>query len=131
MSVRRMLTPRNLLLLPELSYLIPAMFTISAISFVGGLAGRRMEFFRTPKTGGLGLPDDGAQAGEGRGVVVLEGSVSVLSVALSVPIVLLGQYLLGLSLLGFGLVTLKSMELSRYFGGGDGRTQARGGKAQD
>ena len=128
LSIRRMLTPRNLFLLPELSYMVPAMFTISAISFVGGLAGRRADFFRTPKTGGPTAQIDAAQTGEGRGVRVLEGAVSVLSAVISFPVMLKGQYLLGLSLLGFGLVTLKSMELSRYFGRGSAPPKVAGGR---
>lgn len=115
--VRRMLKPRNILLLPELSYMVPSMFAISAISFVGGLIGRKGEFFRTPKTGGKAAEGAYSQSGEGLGILLLEGSVSVLSAVLSFPAIFLGQYFLGLSLLGFGLVTLKSMELSRYLSG--------------
>jgi len=115
LRLRRMLGLRNLFLLPELSYMVPSMFTISAISFTSGLLGRRGEFFRTPKTGGQGGPAGYSPEKEGRGTLLLEGFVSVLSVILSFSAILLGQYFLGLSLLGFGLVTLKSMELSRYF----------------
>jgi cellulose synthase/poly-beta-1,6-N-acetylglucosamine synthase-like glycosyltransferase len=118
LGVRKMLSARNLVLLPELSYILPAMFTISALSFVAGLAGRMGTFFRTPKGGDSETRADDQQPGEGHLVLVAEGSVSALSVALSVPMVLQGQILLGLSLAGFGLVTLKSMELSSYLKGG-------------
>jgi cellulose synthase/poly-beta-1,6-N-acetylglucosamine synthase-like glycosyltransferase len=111
LRIRRMLSSRNLVLLPVLSYMVSAMFTISAISFVRGLAGGRAEFFRTPKRGATGtLPQD-HQPREGSGVRLAEGGLSVLAAVLSLPMFLRGQYFLGLSLLGFGLVTLKSMEL--------------------
>jgi cellulose synthase/poly-beta-1,6-N-acetylglucosamine synthase-like glycosyltransferase len=111
LHIRRMLSARNLILLPVLSYMVSAMFTISAISFVKGLVGRKAEFFRTPKRGARGtLPLD-HQPREGTVVRVTEGGLSVLAAILSIPMFLRGQYLLGLSLLGFGLVTLKSMEL--------------------
>ncbi|HLQ06139.1 MAG TPA: glycosyltransferase [Nitrososphaerales archaeon] len=111
LRIRRMLSARNLLLLPVLSYMISAMFTISAISFVSGLAGTKAEFFRTPKRGATGALTQDRQPREGSGVRVAEGGLSLLAAVLSVPMFLRGQYLLGLSLLGFGLVTLKSMEL--------------------
>jgi cellulose synthase/poly-beta-1,6-N-acetylglucosamine synthase-like glycosyltransferase len=114
LRIRHMLSARNFVLLPVLSYMVSAMFTISAISFVRGLSGRRAEFFRTPKRGGTGsLPQD-RQPREGAAVRAAEGGLSALAAILSVPMLLRGQYFLGLSLLGFGIVTLKSMEL---FGG--------------
>lgn len=115
LKFRGMVSGRNLALLPELSYLVTGMFTISAISFVSGLLGRRATFFRTPKAGSSGAQDDDPQAGEGRGVRALEASLSVLAILLSLPILFMGQYVLGISLIGFGLVTLKSMELSSLF----------------
>jgi cellulose synthase/poly-beta-1,6-N-acetylglucosamine synthase-like glycosyltransferase len=111
LRVRRMLSARNLALLPVLSYMVSAMFTISAISFVRGLAGGRSEFFRTPKRGVTGSFPEDSQPQEGAAVRVAEGGLSALAAVLSIPMFLLGQYLLGLSLLGFGIVTLKSMEL--------------------
>ena len=118
LRLRKMLSGRNLLLLPELSYTLPGMFTISAVSFVAGLAGRKGNFYRTPKMGNESSRTLDVQRGEGRGVLIAEGLVSVLSVGLSIPMILKGQFLLGLSLAGFGLVTLKSMELSRYLARG-------------
>lgn len=115
LKFRGMISGRNLALLPELSYLVTGMFTISAISFVSGLLGRRATFFRTPKAGASGAQDDAPQAGEGQGVRALEAGLSVLAILLSLPMILMGQYFLGISLIGFGLVTLKSMELSGLF----------------
>ncbi len=45
----------------------------------------------------------------------IEASLSVLAISLSLPTLLMGQYVLGISLIGFGLVTLKSMELTSPF----------------
>lgn len=115
LRLRKMLTPRNLWLLPVLSYTVSGMFTISAIAFMRGLVSRRGTFFRTPKTGGKPVAGGDQQPGEGAGVLVSEGVLSAASVLLSFPMFLDGQYFLALSLLGFGAVTLKSMELSRFF----------------
>ncbi len=114
---RKMLTPGNLLLLPYLSYLVSGTFAISGLSFAAGLAGRRGYFFRTPKG-----PTSGRdrQSGEGRGVVLFEAIVSLLALGATVPVLLAGQYFLGLALFAFGLVTLKSMELSRLLTAGGG-----------
>ena len=111
LRIRRMLSARNLVLLPVLSYMVSAMFTISAISFVRGLTGARSEFFRTPKRGNTGALARDHQPREGLGVRLAEGGLSVLAAVLSIPMFIRGQYLLGLALLGFGVVTLKSMEL--------------------
>ena len=112
LMIRRMLTLRNVALLPVVSYMVSAMFTISAISFVRGLAGRRGDFFRTPKSGGGQASGADGQAGEGRGIRIAEGALSLASLGVSIPMLLAGQYFLGLSLLAFGAVTLKSMELT-------------------
>ena len=117
LRIRKMLTPRNLWLLPVLSYTVSGMFTISAIAFLKGLFSDKGTFFRTPKTGGTAVAKSDAQPGEGKGVLFAEGSLSVASLALAAPMSLVGQYFLSLSLLGFGAVTLKSMELSRFFEG--------------
>ncbi|MBI3840488.1 MAG: glycosyltransferase [Thaumarchaeota archaeon] len=127
LSLRKMLSLRNLALLPALSYMITSMFTISAISFVSGLAGRPGHFFRTPKGGASGESADD-QGGEGTGTLVLEGLLSILAVSLSLPTFLRGGTLLGLSLFGFGAATLKSMEFSRFFMREERRTP-RGGSA--
>jgi cellulose synthase/poly-beta-1,6-N-acetylglucosamine synthase-like glycosyltransferase len=116
LRVRRMLNWRDLAVLPILSYMVSGMFTISAISFARGLAGRKAEFFRTPKRGPADVSPADGQPGEGKGVRLTEALLSLFAVGLSVPIFLLGQYFLGLSLVGFGLVTLKSMELTSGLG---------------
>jgi len=113
LSIRKMLTARNVVLLPVLSYMISAMFTISAISFLRGLAGGKGTFFRTPKKGETGVMKGDEQPPEGGPTVIAEGGLSIVAVLASIPVLLIGQFLLGLSLLAFGLVTLKSMELSR------------------
>ncbi|QQG49055.1 MAG: glycosyltransferase [archaeon] len=110
---RHRMDARNLAVLPALSYMLTSMFTISAISFLAGLAGRPGTFFRTPK--GAGATGADKQRTEGTPILLAEGSLSTVAVLLSVPVFLHGGFLLGLSLLGFGLATLKSMELSRLF----------------
>ena len=111
---RKMLTARNLALLPYLSYILSGTFAISGLSFAMGLVGRPGYFFRTPKKGASREMSDDAQKGEGAGVLLFEGAASVLALLAVIPVLFLGQYFLSLALLAFGLVTLKSMELSRY-----------------
>ena len=126
--MRRILGLRNLAVLPALSYMITSMFTLSAISFASGLLGRRGDFFRTPKGGHRSQAD--AQRGEGLWTVFLEGGLSIAAVVLSLPVFISGAPFLGLSLVGFGLATLKSMDLSRFVSKGGLSNGGTGGGRQ-
>ena len=127
LKLRKSLNVKNLALLPVLSYMLSSMFTLSAIAFAEGLAGKPGYFFRTPKKGAWTAAVADSQGGGRRGAVLWEASISLLAVAGSIPCMLRGQYFLGLSLLAFGLATLKSMELSRFVEGGAGKTSPAGG----
>ena len=117
-SLRRRgkLSARNILLLPQVSYLVSGMFVVSAAGFLRGIAGRSGIFVRTPKKGmgGSGYSTDAKFDGTAASELLL-GS---LAVALSVLLILRLQLFLGLSLLGFGAFTLKSMQLTRLVAGG-------------
>jgi len=114
MRVQSILTKRNLLLIPVLSYTGCCMFTASSVGFLRGLRGEAGFFFRTPKTGG-NLPSDTDyfRALTLDKLVILEFILSIIAIVLSAFMFINGVWFLGLSLLGFGLLTLKSLGLSR------------------
>lgn len=115
--VQGILSMKNAVMIPLLSYTTACMVTRSAIGFLEGVMGRKGVFFRTPKRG------------EGRSIsqtnyyrqikfekaTVAEGSVSVVGLFLGIFSLYYGVWVLGLSLVGFSVLTLKSMNLSRLF----------------
>lgn len=113
--VQRIMTPRNLALLPLLSYTSSCMITATSIGFLNGIRGKSGFFFRTPKIG------VGSQYGNTRyfadlrldGIAIVETLLSAVAIALSILVVLQGVWFLALSLAGFGVLTLKSINLSR------------------
>lgn len=115
--VQKILTLRNLIIIPLLSYTTACMVTRSAIGFVEGIAGRRGVFFRTPKRGEERTV---AETKYYRDIkleraTIIEGVISVVGLILGVFALLYGVWVLGLSLIGFSVLTLKSMNLSRLF----------------
>src|SRR5438445_12744194 len=56
--VQRIMVPRNLLLLPLLSYTSSCMVTAISIGFLSGIRGRPGFFFRPPKTGAQASPNN-------------------------------------------------------------------------
>ena len=110
------LTARNLLLIPMLGYVTVAMLSLGSIAFFYGVFDRPGFFhYRTPKSGSgettrktyfRHLTND-------RNAVV-EGVLGVAAWVLAVPVYLHGVWFLSLTLVGFGLFTLKSMSLSRH-----------------
>jgi len=115
LHVQRLMTLRNLALLPLLSYTASCMMTAITIGFLNGINGKPGFFFRTPKMG--------VEATENRDqyfrelqldrVAIVELGLAVLAIGLSVLVLIQGVWLLFLSLAGFGVLTLKSMNLSR------------------
>ena len=113
--IQRIMTTTRLLLLPLISYTSSGLMTAISIGFLRGVSGIHGSFFRTPKTG----PD--ANQGTRQYFkdihldknAIVEGSLGVAAVALSIAILEKGVWLLFLSLLGFGVLTIKSMNLSR------------------
>ncbi len=113
--VQKIMTWKNILLLPLLSYTGYCMLTASSVGFVSGLMGRTGFFFRTPKSGVEGNPTTTEYFRNlrfGR-VAVVESVLSITALAISVIVMIKGVWFLGLTLLGFGVLTLKSMSLSR------------------
>ncbi len=115
LRMQGILTPGNLLLLPLLSYTGYCMLTAASVGFVNGIVGRTGFFFRTPKSGpnyeltkthyfrSIRLDK----------VAIVEGLLAAVAIVLSVLVIFSEVWFLGLSLLGFGILTLKSMNLSR------------------
>jgi len=113
--VQRIMVPRNLLLLPLLSYTSSCMVTAISIGFLNGIRGRPGFFFRTPKTGGQASPNNKQYFREIRldKTAIVETVLAAAALSLSFLVLLRGVWILTLSLAGFGLLTLKSMNLSR------------------
>lgn len=115
--VQRIMTTGRLLLIPLMSYTSSGLMTAISIGFLSGISGTHGSFFRTPKTG----PDANQVTRQYfkdirlNKVAVVEGGLAITAILLSVAILEKGVWLLFLSLLGYGILTLKSMSLSRLF----------------
>ena len=118
LRVQKIMIARNVLLLPLLSYTSSCMMTAISIGFLNGIRGKPGVFFRTPKTG--------LEGGETNKqyfrdihfdrVAIAEVTLSMLALAIGVVVLMKGVWVLFISLAGFGILTLKSMKLSRLFG---------------
>lgn len=114
--VQGLMTARNLILIPMLGYVTGAMLSLGSIAFFYGVFDRTGFFlYRTPHSG----------SGETRTKTyfrhltndrnaIVEGVLAVGALAMAVPVFFHGVWFLSLSLVGFGLFTLKSMSLSRH-----------------
>ncbi|HVB12758.1 MAG TPA: glycosyltransferase [Nitrososphaerales archaeon] len=117
LKVQNILTMRNLMLIPVLSYAEISMVTLSSLGFFYGVFDR-MGFFlyRTPKSGSArettkthyfrSLTNDRN--------AIIEGALSVLGLVLGVLVFFHGLWFLSLSMVGFAICTLKSMNLTRH-----------------
>ncbi len=115
LRVQGIMTGRNLLLIPLLSYTGYCMLTASSIGFLNGLRGETGFFFRTPKAGEESRPTttDYFRSLTFDKVGIVEAVLSIAALIMSVIVMISGVWFLGLTMLGFGLLTLKSMNLSR------------------
>ena len=115
LHVQRLMTFRNLALLPLLSYTTTCMVTAIAIGFLNGIKGKPGFFFRTPKMGVENNENSNQYFRELRldRVAIVEVVLAILAIGVSVLVLMQGVWLLFLSLAGFGALTLKSMNLSR------------------
>lgn len=113
--IQKIMTSRNLLLIPLLSYTGYCMLTASSVGFLNGLRGKTGFFFRTPKSGSGPGPEEMEYF---RGLTldrtaILEVALSIMAIVLCFVMFVDGLWFLGLTLLGFGFLTLKSIHLSR------------------
>jgi cellulose synthase/poly-beta-1,6-N-acetylglucosamine synthase-like glycosyltransferase len=114
--VQGLMTLRNVILIPALGYASGCMLTLGSMGFFYGVFDR-MGFFlyRTPKSGSgeftkrryfHALTNDRNAA--------VEGVLGILGIVLAALVLFRGMWFLSLSLAGFGIFTLKSMNLTRH-----------------
>jgi cellulose synthase/poly-beta-1,6-N-acetylglucosamine synthase-like glycosyltransferase len=125
--VQRIMTPRNLVLLPLLSYTSSCMITAISIGFLNGIRGKSGFFFRTPKKG---VEDKEVNLHYFRDlrldkIAIAESFFATVAIGLSLLVALQGVWFLSLSLGGFGVLTLKSLNLSRISGSSHPRASLR------
>jgi cellulose synthase/poly-beta-1,6-N-acetylglucosamine synthase-like glycosyltransferase len=115
LHVQKIMTAKNLLLLPLISYTSSCMITAICIGFLQGIRGRPGFFFRTPKCGVEGSERSRQYFREIRHdrVAIAEAVLAILAIGVGVMVLTEGVWVLFLSLAGFGVLTLKSMNLSR------------------
>jgi cellulose synthase/poly-beta-1,6-N-acetylglucosamine synthase-like glycosyltransferase len=116
--VQKIMTAKNLLLLPLLSYTISCMTTAICIGFLQGIRGRPGIFFRTPKSGIESNEKSRQYFRDVRHdrIAIAEAVFATLAIGLGLIVLTEGVWVLFLSLAGFGVLTLKSMNLSRILG---------------
>ncbi len=111
-----LLNRSNAALVPMLGYATGCMMTLGSIGFFYGVFDRLGFFlYRTPKGGAA---KDIPRTKYFRNLTndrnsIVEGVLSISALVLAVPVAIHGIWFLGLSMLGFGLFTLKSMNLTR------------------
>jgi cellulose synthase/poly-beta-1,6-N-acetylglucosamine synthase-like glycosyltransferase len=117
LKVQNMLTVRNVMLIPMLGYANGCMLILGSIACFYGVFDR-MGFFlyRTPKSGAekeltgtryfLDLSNDKH--------AIVEGFLAITGIVLAVLVLYHGIWFLSLTLAGFGIFTLKSMNLTRH-----------------
>ncbi len=113
--VQKIMTAKNLLLLPLISYTTSCMATAICIGFLQGIIGRPGIFFRTPKSGVESSETSKQYFYDVRHdrVAIAEAVLAILAIGFSAIVLMEGVWVLFLSLAGFGVLTLKSMNLSR------------------
>ena len=119
--VQGLMTARNVLLIPFLGYATGAMLSLGSVAFFYGVFDRTGFFkYRTPH-GGSGEEPKKAYFRHltNDKNAIIEGVLAVAAILLAVMVFMDGVWFLSLSLVGFGIFTLKSMNLSRHL-------QARG-----
>ena len=114
--VQGLMTVRNVVLIPMLGYATGAMLSLGSIAFFYGIFDRTGFFpYRTPH-GGSGeatkMPYFRHLTNDKNAIV--EAVLAIAAILLAVWVFRDGVWFLSLSLVGFGIFTLKSMNLSRH-----------------
>lgn len=110
------MTVRNVVLIPLLGYATGAMLSLGSVAFFYGIFNRTGFFaYRTPH-GGAG---EAAKRSYFHHLTndknaIVEGVLAIAAIVLAGKVFLDGVWFLSLSLVGFGIFTLKSMNLSRH-----------------
>jgi hypothetical protein len=114
--VQGLMTVRNVILIPLLGYATGAMLSLGSIAFFYGVFDRPGFFsYRTPHSGSGEAPKRSyfRHLTNDRNAIV-EGVLALAAIGLAVMVLLDGVWFLSLTLVGFGIFTLKSMNLSRH-----------------
>lgn len=108
-----MFKPKELILIPALSYIGACTVVLGAYGFISGLLGKSGYFYRTPKMGMDGQESGARKLFERVDVPLLtfEMAVSSLGFVLGSMMAISGNYLPALTLFGFAAVTFKSMNI--------------------
>lgn len=125
LHVQRILTLRNITIIPLLSYSSLGMITANSIGFLNGILGKSGFFFRTPKTGLNNWERQYSLSPKLDRTSIAEGVIAVAALILCISVLRDGVWFLGFSLLAFGALTLKSMHLSQLFSQGSRPYQTR------
>ena len=114
--VQGLMTVRNVILIPFLGYATGAMLSLGSVAFFYGIFDRPGFFsYRTPHGGSGEAPKKSYfQHLTNDRNAVIEGVLAMLGILLALMVLLDGVWFLSLTLLGFGIFTLKSMNLSRH-----------------
>ena len=117
LRVQGLMTARNLMLIPMLGYASGGMLVLGSIGFFYGVFDR-MGFFvyRTPKSGSakeMTKTSYFQHLSNDRNSIV-EAVLGVAGILFAWLVFIHGVWFLAISMLGFGLFTLKSMNLTRY-----------------
>jgi cellulose synthase/poly-beta-1,6-N-acetylglucosamine synthase-like glycosyltransferase len=114
--VQGLMTVRNVILIPFLGYATGAMLSLGSVAFFYGIFDRPGFFsYRTPHGGSGEAPKKSYfQHLTNDRNAVIEGALAMLGIILAFMVLLDGVWFLSLTLLGFGVFTLKSMNLSRH-----------------
>ncbi len=115
LHLQKLMSWKNLLLIPLLSYSGNGMLAAISIGFINGVRGKTGFFFRTPKSGATptNRKNEYLQVLGWDKTSLLEASLAIIALCLSVLVFLRGVWFLSLSMIGFGGLTLKSLNLSR------------------
>jgi len=114
--VQGLMTARNVILIPFLGYATGAMLSLGSVAFFYGVFDRNGFFsYRTPH-GGSGEVTKKAYFRHltNDKNAIIEGVLALAAIALALLVLRDGVWFLSLSLVGFGIFTLKSMNLSRH-----------------
>ncbi len=117
--VQGLMTARNVLLIPFLGYATGAMLSLGSVAFFYGVFDRTGFFkYRTPHGGS----EEATKKSYFRHLTndknaIVEAVLATAAIVLAVIVLLDGVWFLSLSLVGFGIFTLKSMNLSRHLQG--------------
>lgn len=115
--VQGLLNKESAVLIPTLGYATACMLTLGSIGFFYGVFDRLGFFlYRTPKSGSereMTKTKYFRSLANDRNSIV-EGVLAISGILLAVPVALHGVWFLALSMTGYGVFTLKSMNLTRH-----------------